>query len=125
MSEDKTLAGQSILRTIRQMIGPDSDYDVFDTDLITHINSVFMMLSQAGVGPSIIHPFMIESEAETWGDFSDYLPLLQAVKSFIYLEVKNLFDPPASSSVQKAYEEKALEYLWRLNVQAETLALEE
>lgn len=125
MSEEKTLAGQSILRTIRQMIGPDSDYDVFDTDLIVHINSVFMTLSQAGVGPSAIHPFMINGDSETWGDFSNYMPLLQAVKTFVYLEVKNIFDPPSSSSVQKAYEEKALEYLWRLNVQAETLALEE
>lgn len=124
MSEDKSLIRESILRSIRQMIGPDSDYDVFDTDLITHINSTFMVLSQAGVGSAIV-PFSITGPDETWSDFSTYLPLIQAVKSFIYLEVKNIFDPPSNSTVQKAYEEKALEYLWRLNVQAETLALEE
>lgn len=123
MSEDKTQARESILKSIRQMIGPDSGYDVFDTDLITHINSAFMVLAQAGVGPMV--PFRITGEDETWGLFTDYIPYLEAVKSFIFLEVKNIFDPPSNSSVQKAYEEKALEYLWRLNVQAETLALED
>lgn len=113
----------SILKSIRKMIGPDSDYDVFDTDLITHINSALFILYQAGVGPSV--PFVITGDQETWEGFSNYLPLIQAVKSFVYLEVKNLFDPPANSTVQKAHEEKALEYLWRLNVQAETLALED
>lgn len=124
MSDESFSPSDSILKTIRKMIGPDSDYDVFDEDLVIHINTAFMTLSQAGVGPQLI-PFMITGETETWSDFSTYLPLLQAVKSFIYLEVKNIFDPPSSSTVHKAYDEKALEYLWRLNVQAETLALEE
>lgn len=123
MSENSTLPKESILGTIRQMLGPDSDYDAFDTDLIVHINTVFMTLAQAGVGPST--PFHITGTTETWDRFTDYLPLLEAVKSFIYLEVRNLFDPPSNSSVMKAYEEKALELLWRLNVQAETLALED
>lgn len=123
MSDEPTLPQESILKTIRQMLGPDSDYDVFDTDLIVHINTAFMTLCQAGIGPMI--PFQITGDTETWGMFTDNLPYLQAVKSFIFLEVKNLFDPPANSTVLKSYEEKALEYLWRLNVQAETLALED
>lgn len=134
MGDNNQAAGQSILRTIRQMLGPDSDYDVFDTDLIVHINTVFMTLAQAGIGPKV--PFQITGEAETWDDFGDAwhwtpfpesgetavrnISLVPAMKTYIYLEVKNMFDPPESSSVQNAYSEKALEYLWRLNVQSET-----
>lgn len=111
---------ESILLTIRKMLGPDSDYDAFDTDLITHLNTEFMTLAQAGVGPSI--PFRITGTGETWADFSDNIVLLEGVKTYLYLAVKALFDPSASSTVQNAYSEKALEYLWRLNVQAETPA---
>lgn len=111
---------ESILLTIRKMIGPDSDYNVFDTDLITHLNSEFMVLAQAGVGPRV--PFRITGTSETWTDFSSDIALIEGVKTYLYLAVKCLFDPSASSTVQTAQSEKAQEYLWRLAIQAETPA---
>lgn len=102
---------ESILTTIRKMIGPSVSYDVFDTDLIVHINTAFSRLCQLGVGP--VAPFKITGADETWSDFSatDYQ---EEVKQYIYLKTKMIFDPPASSTVLKAYEDQIEELEWTL-----------
>lgn len=105
---------QSILNTIKKMLGLDSSYDVFDTDVIIHINSVFSTLAQLGVGPK--NGFRISGESEVWSDFIGEDADLESVKTYIYLKVKMLFDPPANSFVMKAMEDSCKEYEWRLNV---------
>lgn len=92
----------SILKTIRNMIGPSASYDVFDTDLIVHINQAFSRLCQLGVGP-IGTPFKITGESETWCEFSGDMGLIDDVKQYIYLKTRMLFDTPASS-VANAYQ---------------------
>ena len=105
----------SILNTIKQMLGLDSDYDAFDTDVIIHINSALSTLSQVGVGPSI--GFKITGPDEMWSEFIGYgINDLESVKTYVYCKVKMLFDPPASSFVMKAMEENCKEIEWRLNV---------
>lgn len=105
----------SILNTIKKMLGPDSDYDVFDTDIIIHINSALSTLTQIGVGPST--GFRITGPEETWSDFIGYgVNDLESIKTYVYLKVKMLFDPPASSFVMKAMEDNCKEIEWRLNV---------
>lgn len=107
---------ESVLTSIKKLLGIAEDYEAFDIDIIMAINSAFMVLSQLGVGP--VKPFIIKGKAETWSDFmetEDY----EAVKSYVYLKTRLLFDPPQSSSVVDAMERTMREYEWRLNVIAE------
>ena len=109
---------ESILNSIKKMLGIQADYDHFDQDIIMHINSVFMTLTQIGVGPS--KGFYIEDDTTTWLKFIPDLDKLQAVKSYIYLKVRLLFDPPTQSSVLEAMNKQIAELEWRLNVAAES-----
>ena len=103
--------GTSILKTIRRMIGPSEDYEYFDIELIIHINSAFSRLCQLGVGPE--NPFKITGEEECWEDFPAG-GQIEEVKQYIYLSVKNIFDPPASSAVMNAYKEQIEKLEWLL-----------
>lgn len=104
----------SILTSIKKMLGIAEDYTEFDEDIITHINSVFLNLTQLGVGPE--EGFMIEDDTAVWEDFIDDSIQLQAVKTYMYLKVKLLFDPPLSSSVTESFTRMIAELEWRLNV---------
>ena len=107
----------SILDTIKQLLGIQSDYTAFDTDIIVHINSAFMVLNQLGVGPT--ECFSIDGSGEEWAEFVDESIDLEAVKTYIYLKVRTIFDPPSSSVVMEAMNKNISELEWRLNVQAE------
>ena len=108
----------SILNTIKKMLGLDANYTAFDTDIIIHINSALMTLTQLGVGsPS---GFSITSSLATWQDFIGTATDLEAIKSFIYLKTRLAFDPPATSFVLEAIKAMINEYEWRINVQVDT-----
>ena len=110
---------ESILTTIKKLLGIDENYEHFDLDIITHINSVFMILNQIGVGPS--EGFRIEDKTATWDEFIPEDDLnFEGVKSYIHLRVKLLFDPPASSVVVEAYNRMINEIETRLNYAAES-----
>lgn len=111
---------ESILTSIKKLLGPEEEITNFDTDIIIHINSALMVLTQLGVGPS--EGYFITGPSETWNDFlGKDLSKLEAVKSYIYLKVRLLFDPPASSAVIESTNKMIQEFEWRLNVGAETL----
>ena len=114
---------ESILTSIKKLLGIEKDYEHFDADIIMHINSVFMILTQLGVGPS--KGFIIEDDTATWNDFLSDTELvnLAAVKTFIHLKVRLLFDPP-SSSVAEQINKQLSELEWRLNLAAETQKIE-
>lgn len=105
---------ESILNSIKKLLGPDSSYTVFDPDIILHINSVFATLHQLGVGPS--DGFEITGDSETWSDFIGDSKILNSVKTYVYIKVRLLFDPPTSSFVLTNLEKTAEELEWRLNV---------
>lgn len=107
----------SILISIKKVLGIDADYDSFDVDVILHANSVFAILNQLGVGPKTT--FSISSDQETWSDFLGERTDLAEVKSYMYLRVRMLFDPPSSSFVLDAMKAQAQEIEWRLRLQAE------
>ena len=109
---------ESILTSIKKLLGIAEEYTHFDADLIMHINSVFLILKQIGVGPS--SGFSIKDETSKWSDFIEEGSNLEAVKSFVYLKVKLLFDPPLSSSLIESTNKLIAELEWRLNVEAET-----
>ena len=103
----------SILTSIKKLLGVAEDYSEFDEDIMTHINSIFLNLTQLGVGPE--EGFMIEDNTAEWGDFINDSVQLQAVKTYVYLKVKLLFDPPLSSSVTESINRMIAELEWRLN----------
>lgn len=106
---------ESILISIKKLLGISDDYTQFDEDIIMHINTVFLNLNQLGVGPE--EGFSIEDDSAEWSEFiGDSNTQLQAVKSYIYLKVKLLFDPPLSSSVIESMNRMIAELEFRLNV---------
>jgi hypothetical protein len=113
---DPTQVLDSILDTTKKMLGFDWDYTAFDLDIITHINSVFFTLQQLGVGPTT--GFSIEDNTKTWAEF-EAGENISAVKSYMYLKVRIVFDPPANSFTQEAMNKQATEYEWRLNAYME------
>lgn len=107
----------SILTTIKKMLGITEDYKHFDSDIIVHINAALMTLNQLGVGPK--KPALITSELETWSGIFENLADIEAVKTFVYIKVRVIFDPPSSSYVLDALNRQADELAFRLNVQVE------
>lgn len=104
----------SILNSVKKQLGLDEDYHDFDFDVMTHINSVFLTLQQIGVGPE--SGYLIEDAEDEWWDLLGDDPRLNAVKTYVYLRVKNLFDPPQTSFHQTSMEKQIEQFEWRLQV---------
>lgn len=105
---------ESILTSIKKLLGIAEEYTHFDGDITMHINSVLMILNQMGVGPE--EGFFIEDASATWEEFVSDITKIQAVKSYVYLKVKLLFDPPLSSAVTDATNRLISELEFRLNI---------
>lgn len=112
----------SILTSIKKLLGIEADYTHFDDVLIGHINSVFMILTQLGVGPS--GGFSISDDTSVWSDFASPETNVEAVKSYMHHRVRLMFDPP-SAGVIESMNRTISELEWRLNVQVDTKATEE
>lgn len=104
----------SILISIKKLLGITEDYEHFDQDIIMHINSVFAILNQLGVGPE--KGFAIKDKNDAWNDFLSDNIKIESVKTYIFQKVKLIFDPPQSSAVIDAYNRQINEFEWRLNV---------
>lgn len=110
---------ESILTSVKKLLGLDKDNTDFDMDVIIHINSAFAILTQLGVGPS--EGFSIENEFPIWDDFiSSEDKRFRMVKTYVYMKVRLVFDPPTNSSHLQALNDAVDEYEWRLNVAAES-----
>lgn len=114
---------ESILTSIKKLLGIAEEYKHFDADLIMHINSVFSILTQLGVGPSA--GFSIQDDSAIWADFISDNTKIEMVKSYMHLKVKLLFDPPLSSAVIEAMNRMISEFEWRLNVAVDPSGKEE
>lgn len=112
------MSSVSILSSTKKVLGIDESYDVFDPDIIMHINSVFATLNQMGIGP--VDGFEIEDAEATWDHFLIQNPKFNFVKSYVYIKVRLLFDPPATSFLIAALEKQAQELEWRLSVLRES-----
>lgn len=107
----------SILKTVKKLVGIDENYDAFDLDIITHINSALSTLNQLGIGPE--EGFMIDDDTATWDQLLGDDNRLNSVKSLIGLKVRVVFDPPATSFTLDAFNKQIEELQWRLNVYRE------
>ena len=109
----------SILDSVKKTLGVDPSLTVFDADIIMHINTAFATLTQIGVGPST--GFANVDDSATWDEFIlNGDPTYNSVKTYVFLRVRLLFDPPATSYLINAYEKQVEELEWRLNVRRET-----
>lgn len=110
----------SILESVKEMLGIPAEYEVFDNQLVIHINSVFSILNQLGVGDG---KFTITGPDETWEEYietEDDLDI-EEVRSYMYLKVRMIFDPPTSSIAAEAFKAQIAEFEWRLNVEADDI----
>ena len=109
---------ESILTSIKKLLGIDENYTHFDADIVMHINSVFSILTQMGVGPA--NGFSISGKDETWSAFiTDKPNIFSLVKSYVYMKVRLLFDPPLSSAAIESINRQISEFEWRLFVAAD------
>lgn len=108
---------QSILTSVKKVLNVSEYTTVYDQDILMHINSVFGTLNQLGIGPS--SGFSIDDASAVWGDYVSSLNQLNLVRSYMYLKVRMLFDPPGTSFHLDAIKEQVAEFEWRLNVSRE------
>lgn len=108
------MSSTSILINTKKVLGIEETYDAFDADVIMHINTAFSTLHQLGIGPS--HGFAIEDEEATWSSFLGSDVRLNLVKSYIFVRVRLLFDPPGTSYLIDSLKKQAEEMEWRLTV---------
>lgn len=109
---------ESILTSIKAQLGIQEEYTAFDQQIIMHINSVLMVLSQLGVGPAA--GFAISDKTAVWNDFLASDKNLEATKSYVGMRVRMLFDPPTTSVVADSMNRMINEFEWRLNVKTES-----
>lgn len=105
------------------MLGVDLEDDSFDTDVIIHINSTIPILSQMGIGPK--NGFIVTSAEQKWTDYIDSSVInLEGVKTYLYLKIKLIFDPPTNSTTIEAFNNNLKELEWRMMLAVETNNLE-
>ena len=110
-----------VLPSIKSQLGIDSECKAFDAPLTMNINTVFMILKRMGVGPAT--GFTITPNGnDSWSDFMDDGTTLEAVKSYVYLKVKLIFDPPASGTLVEAIKENIKELEWSLNFEEDAMS---
>lgn len=105
---------ERILTSTKEVLGLADNYTAFDLAIITHINTAFSVLQQLGVGP--VEGFMIEDKSSTWDEFVVPLEQMSMIRTYVYLKVGLLFDPPATSYLIQAKKEQIDQFEWRLNV---------
>lgn len=104
----------SILEDVKQMVGQEYDDDTYDVDILTHINAVFFTLNQLGVGPE--NGFVVDNKNQLWNLYEVPSNLINAVKSYIYIRVRLLFDPPTNSFLVTSLQKQVDQVEWRLMV---------
>lgn len=109
---------ESILTSIKKLLGITEEQTSFDPDIIMHINTVFSILTQLGVGPST--GVFISDELDTWDEFIPEGANLELVKTYVYMKVRLMFDPPSSSAAMDAINKNISELEWRINTMVET-----
>lgn len=109
---------ESILTSIKALLGPAEEYEHFDVPLIMFINSTLAVVTQLGLGPK--EGFVIKDKTAKWTDLAPESPALELAKEYVYAKVKLKFDPPTTGSHVEALKETIREYEWRANVAAES-----
>lgn len=108
----------SILGTIKKMLGIPDNYEQFDVDLIIHINSAFATLTQISSG--LKENYFIVNKNNLWIEYTDNVKILDPVKMYVYLKTKSIFDPPTNSNVTEAIKANLKELEFRIQLSADS-----
>lgn len=111
----------SILTSIKKLLGISEEYENFDQDIRIHINTVFGVLHQLGIGPE--NGFFIEDKTALWYDYT-MSPKLEMIKTYVYLKVRLMFDPPTSSVLLESINNTIKELEFRITLEGESLGVE-
>ena len=106
----------SILESIKKLLGIPKDYTAFDVDVIMHINTAFAILNQLGLGPE--GGYGIEGYDDVWDDYIVSYNM-SMIKTFIYLKVRLAFDPPSSTALIESMQRTLDELTWRLELEGQ------
>lgn len=109
---------ESILNTIKRLLGGDIVSDHFNEEILIQINTAFTVLNQLGIGPD--NGFVVTSDTQTWADFESDITQHEWIKTYVFLKVKLVFDPPLNSSILDAMKQTIQEYEWRMVTKKET-----
>ena len=109
---------ESILETIKKMLGITYDYEQFDVDIIIHINSAFATLAQ--IGSELKEGYTIADKYNVWSEYTEDVKILDMIKTYIYLKTRLIFDPPASSMVAEAIKSTIKELEFRIQLQTDS-----
>lgn len=109
---------ESILTSVKKLLGITEEYEAFDPDLIMHINTVLAILTQLGVGPDV--GFFIVDKTATWSDWISNTLICEPVKSFVFLKVRLFFDPPASTAAVESMNKLLDELEYRIKLTVDT-----
>lgn len=108
---------ESILTSIKKLLGIAPEYSNFDMDVLMHINSVIMILRQIGVGPS--EGFVVQDVTTTWADYlGDNVAQFSSVQTYIFLKVRQFFDPATNGAVTESTNNQIKELEYRLYAEA-------
>ena len=107
----------SILTSVKKMLGIAEEYEAFDQDIIMHVNSAFSTLNQIGAGPD--EGFSIEDSTKQWADYSDNQKLINMIKPYVYRKVRVAFDPPTNSTAVDSIKQAIAEDEWRINLEVD------
>ena len=109
----------SIYYSVKKLAGLDRDYNAFDLDILTHLNSIFVILYQLGLGPDT--PYQVSDPDQTWADFlgEDEVPSLNMIREYVSLKLRIRFDPPTSGILRDALLEQIKEDEFRLFIEGE------
>lgn len=114
---------ESILKSVKKTLGIEADFTAFDVDILMHINSVFSVLHQIGIGPE--NGFAVTDDTAVWADFYAADNWYNMIRTYVYLKVRYLFDPPNTGYLVTAMKEQIEEYETRLSYLRESLLPEE
>ena len=118
---DPVVNTDGILASMKLMLGMEPEYTAFDTDIIIHINTILAKLTQIAVGPE--NGFQLDLTDPYTSKWEDFIgtedPVLNMAKSYMYMQLRLVFDPPQNSFTQEALRKESEELLWRLNVEAD------
>jgi hypothetical protein len=107
----------SILTSTKKLLGISEEYTAFDEDILMHINTVFSTLNQLGVGPA--EGFAVNDASANWDDFLVGDLRLNNIKSYMYMRVRLMFDPPGTSYLITSMQNQVEQLEWRINTQWE------
>jgi hypothetical protein len=107
----------SILLTIRTMLGIPDGFDGFDVPILSGINSAIFSLSQLGVGPD--GGLVVTDDSQTWTELYDGVTNLESVKAYVWLKTRLIFDPPGTSFLLTAIQNQVVELEWRLQTEVD------